>query len=45
MTKWRLDELRPKVRPRRRWEDHVKEDLRILGVVDGEEMLSLGETQ
>jgi len=38
ITKRKPNKSRPRRRPRQRWEDRVKEDLRLLGVMNGEEL-------
>jgi len=37
ITKWKPEKSRPRGRLRQRWEDRVKEDLKMLGVRNGEE--------
>jgi len=36
VTMWKPDRKRPIGRPRQRWRDRVEEDLKLLGIRDGE---------
>ena len=36
VTMWKPDRKRPIGRPRQRWSDRIKEDLKLLGIRDGE---------
>lgn len=38
VTKWRPDTKRPRGRPRQIWKDRVVEDLKKLGIENGEEL-------
>jgi len=35
---WKPDRTRPRGRPRQRWNDRVKENLKLLGIKDGERL-------
>ena len=44
ITKWKPNKSQPRGRPRQRWEDQVKEGIRMLGVMNGEELAEHRET-
>jgi hypothetical protein len=35
---WKPDRTTPRARPRQRWNDRVKKDLKLLGITDGERL-------
>jgi hypothetical protein len=38
VTMWKPNKKRPIERPRQRWTDRVKEDLKLLGIIEGEQL-------
>jgi len=44
VTIWKPDRTRPKGKSRQRWRDQVREDLKVLGIKDGERLALDKET-
>lgn len=44
ITKWKPNKSRPRGKPRQQWEDRVKEDIKMLGVMNGGELVEYRET-
>jgi hypothetical protein len=38
ITLWKPDKKQPRGRPRKRWSDRVKDDLKLLGIQKGEQL-------
>ncbi|VVC32407.1 Reverse transcriptase domain [Cinara cedri] len=45
ITKWKPNTKRPRGRPRQQWADRVKDDLRMIGVKNAEEMSRQGKVE